>query len=196
MAACEAVYRRLANGALPPRQLRREWIATFVAGTIAPAQEQVGSRSVSNTAPQHCNERFELLKKTCCMQQAPPALAASPTVTAADHDAAWEYISACQPATPLDRHAACGDSAPVAECTTPGAVAYDVTSCLGELLWARTLAALFHAANAVLLPAEQPSHSLKLPLRLAVIGPPGSGRSTLATALASKFNLKACAITH
>lgn len=57
MAACEAVYRRLADGALPPRQLRREWVATFVAGTFAPAQEQVGSRSIDDTAPGHCSGR-------------------------------------------------------------------------------------------------------------------------------------------
>lgn len=63
MAACEAVYRRLADGALPPRQLRREWVATFVAGTFAPAQEQVGSRSVSNTAPWHCSGQSESLKQ-------------------------------------------------------------------------------------------------------------------------------------
>ena len=138
----------------------------------------------------------ELLKQACCMQQAPPAFSASVTVTAADHDAAWEYISAGQPAAPLDTHEACGDNAPAADCTTRSAAAHDVSSSPGKLLWARTLAALFHAANAVLLPAEQPSHSLKLPLRLAVIGPPGSGRSSLATALASRFNLKARAMTH
>ena len=86
---------------------------------------------------------------------------------------------------------ACGDYAPAADCTTPSAVAHNASSA-SKQLWARTLAALFDAANAVLLPAEQPSHALKLPLRLAVIGPPGSGRSTLAAALASKFNLKAC----
>ena len=192
MAACEAVYCRLADGALPPRQLRREWIATFVAGTFAPAQEQVGS-----SATPHLDIAVDnLLKQACRMQQASPAFVASLTVTAADHEAAWEYISAGQPAVPPDMHTACGDSAPAADCTTPSVVAHDVSSFSGKLLWARTLAALFHAANAVLLPAEQPSHCLKLPLRLAVIGLPGSGRSTLATALASRFNLKARAMTH
>ena len=161
--------------------------------TTAAGGQQVSRQHRTSASQWMWNES---LKQACCVQQAPPAFAASVVVTAADHDAAWEYISAGQPGAPSDTHAACGSNAPAADCTTPSAVANDVSSFSGKLLWARTLAELFLAANAVLLPAEQPSHSLKLPLRLAVIGPPGSGRSTLASALASKHNLKACAVTH
>ena len=152
--------------------------------------------AAGRSATPHLSIAPEDLTPETSALQALPALAASTAVTAADHDAAWEYISAGQPAASLDMQPACGNSAPAADCSTPSAMAYDVSSSSGKLLWARTLAALFHAANADLLPAEQPSHSLNLPLRLAVIGPPGSGRSTLATALASKFNLKARAMTH
>ena len=51
MAAHEAVYRRLVDGALPPRNMRREWVAMFVAGTFAQTQEQVSSRFVGHGAP-------------------------------------------------------------------------------------------------------------------------------------------------
>ena len=136
-----------------------------------------------------------LLKQPCCLEQEAPAVAARVTVTAADHDAAWHYMSAGHPAAPPAVRLAIGEDIPAAECITACATASDASSA-SKLLWARTLAALFSAANAVLLPARPPSDSLTLPLRLAVTGPPGSGRSTLATALASKFSLKACAATH
>ena len=45
MVAQEAVYRGLADGALPSKHVRGEWVAAFVTGAIAPAHEQVGRKS-------------------------------------------------------------------------------------------------------------------------------------------------------
>ena len=64
------------------------------------------------------------------------------------------------------------------------------TSAAASALWAIMLADVFEQADMLLSPPAQPSQSLALPLRMAVIGPPGGGCSTLAHALAERFNLK------
>ncbi len=115
----------------------------------------------------------------------PPATS---VVTAEDRNAAWAYIS---PQLPASSSAARGDSGFGQADDASKGLAEALTAAAASTLWASMLATVFAAADMSLLPPESPSQSLALPLRMAIIGPPGCGCSTLARALADKFNLKA-----
>ena len=124
-----------------------------------------------------------------CVLQKPLDLPVPLIITTADTEAVLVYALALPPAESSATSSTSGCSKAV-PCVAAVDAMEPATDCQATSLWAQSLATVFTTANATLLPPKLPSQSLALPLRIAVVGPPGCGCSTLARALAETFSLK------
>lgn len=124
-----------------------------------------------------------------CVLQKPLDRPVPLIITTADKEAVLVHALALPPAesSVTSTPSSCSEAVPPVAAVDAMEPAAD---CQATSLWAQSLATLFTTANATLLPPKLPSQSLALPLRIAVVGPPGCGCSTLAQALADTFSLK------